>query len=217
MHYYLILSFVPFLFCMLLLVLSCIGRWLIFISAGHKGFLSLIPVVNLFVYGDISGRKKSAFGIFLSMIGLSLFSAVLGNVYRLTEDSPGVRGKAALICLFVIGALIFTALVLYIRLVLGVCSALSLNKPLFITLSILMLPVAEFAAGLVVRKNRTSGIVVEDRVSEESGHSIYSMGQASSLEAFLTGEDRVLALWDSGALIIRDGMVVNTADEVTDG
>ncbi len=216
LHYYLILSVVPFLICMVLLGVSCIGRWLIFINTGHKGFLSLIPVVNLLIYGDISGRMKSAVGIIAGGIGLSLFSAVLGNVYILTEESPEIRDRASVVCFFVIGVLILMIFILYMRIVLGVCAALSLNKPLFIVLALFMLPVAEFLAGLNTKKNPgTSGDTGGSGLTGENVHVPHSMGQASSLEAFLTEEDRALALWDSGALIIRDGIVVNTKNKET--
>ena len=70
------------------LVLSVIGRWLLFRKAGRCGLLSLIPVVNVFVEYNIcwSGGKA-----LLS----ALLAGVAGGCVAAGQDNPVFMGIAA--------------------------------------------------------------------------------------------------------------------------
>ncbi len=70
------------------LVLSVIGRWLLFRKAGRCGLLSLIPVVNVFVEYNIcwSGGKA-----LLS----ALLAGVAGGCVAAGQDNPVLMGVAA--------------------------------------------------------------------------------------------------------------------------
>ena len=216
MHFSVILAFVPFLICTVLMALSCVGRWMIFSKSGHPGILSLIPVVNLVIYGKIGNRLKAVTGIFILSIGMSLSAAVLGAVLRKTVSLPDVRMKAAILCTSVMAVIGILMFVLYIRLIFGVCEALSLSKPLFVVLALFFFPLTEFLGGIMAKGCAAS--VNRDNHTPSKVHK--KENRTSSLEGYLDNDserDELLEIWDSGAIVFKNGLLINRFTDTGNG
>ncbi len=198
-HSSLAVFIVPLIIALLLLVLSTIARWHIFSATGHRGFLSIIPIANIIVYGKIADRLRAAIGILLLSFGLSLMGSVYSYALLMPVSLPRSTGtKVLAVCTVVLILLVIASIVLYISLLVGLCNSLSLPKAVFIPLFLLFLPLAEILTALTLKR---AGGGAEPYKNTHSGT------RTASLEPCLSEtEDDYLTIWHSGAVVFPEDL-----------
>ena len=70
-------------------ILMIVAMWKIFDKAGEKGWKSLIPIYNLYIYYKIAGMKNWFWALFVASLGLSIYSGVLSATGAYVTNAAG--------------------------------------------------------------------------------------------------------------------------------
>ena len=82
-------------FAIAFIILMIVAMWKIFAKAGEKGWKSLIPIYNIYIWFKIAGMKNWFWALFIIQIALRIFAAVLAGTGAIVVSSDGQSAEIA--------------------------------------------------------------------------------------------------------------------------
>jgi len=74
-------------------ILLIVAMWKIFTKAGEKGWKSLIPIYNIYIYFKIAGMKNWFWALFIVELVIAIWSGVVTGNGTVVMDSAGNTTK----------------------------------------------------------------------------------------------------------------------------
>ena len=108
-------------------ILLIVAMWKIFTKAGEKGWKSLIPIYNIYIYFKIAGMKNWFWALFLVEVVIVIWSGIVtGNGMVVTDSAGNITEVVDQTGFAIFGAVVGIAAIF--ELVVGIMQCAKLSK-----------------------------------------------------------------------------------------